>query len=804
MQGTARLPVRCSNLQPQHFASASVTRDNIAKALRETFGDDTPLTESVLILVPANNSGIRADTSVQRKRVLADRSDELCDAIFGGSQNVEWYLSEDRYEDEAKSIPKPVFSGCDAHSFEQLERSLGKDVPDVHKRSEVTWIKADPTFEGLQQTLVEPEHRVRIQPTRPDAKEPYQYIAKVKFSGTEKFPPEIEFNQNLVSVIGSRSSGKSALLAYTAHAVDADHTIKQQMAAVESDREANMGPAAGLTWYDVEDIQCEVAWGDNAATEGRVIYIPQNSLFVISGRPREITAKIQPTLYRLDPTFRTAHDTVRTNVASANAEIRGAVEEWFRLNAELNTAKKELRDLGDKKAITSTRNNLAGRIETLRQATSLTQEDTAAYEAVIATIGKNDKRQDTITLDISKLAPYVHKSNGDYEATGSVTATIQVSPSPASLPDGLRSRLDKIIPETRAVLVEQLKTEIVSHQVALDTEAVQLAAASRQLREDNKDLIDRHRAFAEIEVEVARLRKQDTTLEAIDEKEQHIASLEAAQQAQINLVTEGLTKRATAFEGLHDEFNSKPRTTEDGTMSFGIESEYTDSALSTLTGPFNVRDIGIYVDRERQSVNLDLIHETPEAFLKALAIGVQKLKAGNAPSAVAVSVLTATPDVRFFATIDKDRIGGFRPPSMTPGKQALFALTLILDESEDKWPLLIDQPEDDLDSRSVFDTIVPYLVRKKAERQIIMVSHNANLVVGADSEQVVVANRHADDNPNKDGQEFDYLTGSLEQSDTDTSGATALEEGGIREHACRILDGGEIAFQKRRDKYKIR
>ena len=76
------------------------------------------------------------------------------------------------------------------------------------------------------------------------------------------------------------------------------------------------------------------------------------------------------------------------------------------------------------------------------------------------------------------------------------------------------------------------------------------------------------------------------------------------------------------------------------------------------------------------------------------------------------------------------------------GKQALFALTLILNESQEPWPLLIDQPEDDLDSRSIYLAIVPYLGERKKERQIIMVSHNANLVIGADSEVVIVANRH--------------------------------------------------------------
>lgn len=141
---------------------------------------------------------------------------------------------------------------------------------------------------------------------------------------------------------------------------------------------------------------------------------------------------------------------------------------------------------------------------------------------------------------------------------------------------------------------------------------------------------------------------------------------------------------------------------------------------------------------------------------------------------------------------------------MTQGKQALFALTLILNESEEAWPLLIDQPEDDLDSRSIYEVLVAYLADRKTERQIIMVvSHNANLVIGADSEQVIVANRHGVDRQNAGGQAFDYFTGSLEHTRPRTESAIVFEVGGIREHACDILDGGEEAFWKRKEKYRI-
>jgi predicted ATP-dependent endonuclease of OLD family len=154
--------------------------------------------------------------------------------------------------------------------------------------------------------------------------------------------------------------------------------------------------------------------------------------------------------------------------------------------------------------------------------------------------------------------------------------------------------------------------------------------------------------------------------------------------------------------------------------------------------------------------------------------------------------------------MENDKIGGFYKSTMTPGKRALFALKLILAESEDTWPLLIDQPEDDLDSRSIHGDIVPFLKKKKKERQIIMVSHNANLVISADSEQIIVANRNGDDRKNADGKQFNYLTGSIENTkEKDKKHKDTLKAQGIREHACEILEGGRIAFEQRRNKYNI-
>lgn len=71
-----------------------------------------------------------------------------------------------------------------------------------------------------------------------------------------------------------------------------------------------------------------------------------------------------------------------------------------------------------------------------------------------------------------------------------------------------------------------------------------------------------------------------------------------------------------------------------------------------------------------------------------------------------------------------------------------------------------------------------------------MVSRDAHLVVGADSEEVIVANRHGDDRPNAGGRTFESLSGSLEHNQAlNCKHATILGRFGVREHACEALDG---------------
>jgi len=110
----------------------------------------------------------------------------------------------------------------------------------------------------------------------------------------------------------------------------------------------------------------------------------------------------------------------------------------------------------------------------------------------------------------------------------------------------------------------------------------------------------------------------------------------------------------------------------------------------------------------------------------------------------------------------------------------------VLDKT-DLRPLIIDQPEENLDPQSVFDELVPHFREARSRRQVIIVTHNANLVVNTDSDQVIVATARTAE---RGLPSIAYASGSLENAE-------------IRKQVCSILEGGERAFMDRARRYRF-
>ncbi len=133
--------------------------------------------------------------------------------------------------------------------------------------------------------------------------------------------------------------------------------------------------------------------------------------------------------------------------------------------------------------------------------------------------------------------------------------------------------------------------------------------------------------------------------------------------------------------------------------------------------------------------------------------------------------------------IIKLRVGEQDRPlaDLSVGQKCTAILSLILVER--KTPLVIDQPEDDLDNRFVFDEIVQTLRREKERRQFIIATHNANIPVSGDAELIVVL----------DADEAHGWVACL----------GSIDDPALREPVENILEGGREAFRIRKEKYGI-
>ena len=123
--------------------------------------------------------------------------------------------------------------------------------------------------------------------------------------------------------------------------------------------------------------------------------------------------------------------------------------------------------------------------------------------------------------------------------------------------------------------------------------------------------------------------------------------------------------------------------------------------------------------------------------------------------------------------------------ALSTGQKATAVLLLLLLESEA--PLIVDQPEDDLDNRFITEGVVPTMRQEKRRRQFVFSTHNANIPVLGDAELILV------------------LTASGEAREGNAKIAKenmgSIDSKPVRDLVEEILEGGREAFEMRRSKY---
>ncbi len=120
---------------------------------------------------------------------------------------------------------------------------------------------------------------------------------------------------------------------------------------------------------------------------------------------------------------------------------------------------------------------------------------------------------------------------------------------------------------------------------------------------------------------------------------------------------------------------------------------------------------------------------------------------------------------------------------LSPGERGTLLLVFYLLVDKEVIPLIIDQPEENLDNQTVYQLLVPCIKEAKQRRQILIVTHNPNLAVVCDAEQVI--HSYLD---KKGNYRMRYLSG-------------AIENPSINKAIVDILEGTMPAFDNRSSKY---
>lgn len=890
------------------FESATTTREYIRNALIETYGRDVDRLDYVLIVTAANNDGIRAKTGVKRKAEISDELDKFSDAFFGNTGNVQWFLGTSRAEDSTEyTEPKPVLSGCDAHSFDDLDEKLGQVVA-TSKDGVVldpTWIKADLTYEGLKQIVFEPANRIYIG-AEPEAERRVRengtrYIESLHIDCIEGYRKDLHgewfcderivLGKELVAVIGNKGSGKSAVTDVIGLLGNSHNQTSKGIAGGKSEelfsflnkekfRKAGCARnfEATLNWHAGEPDKKVLDEQTETHLPEKVKYLPQKYLERICANiaDDEFRATLNEVIFRYvkpqDQHGKTnLDDLIKYLTQQAEEDIAGMKQELHKANAKVVAVEKVLteeyrQELEEK--IRLKRGDIVAHEKTRPKEkpnpeaeTAQSSAETTQVEALTRKIGELSEQiaqceaeqvetnsvverlrqlRQAIAREAARLTGLETQHGTTLEAAGLrfgeiVKLTIDYSPLDAAI-----TQKEERLAELSALLLSAddiaamdgddaavlddaraaaTTASLVCQKDVLETRKANLVERLSKPSRDYQEYLRELKLWTDRDKELRGDKKNPgpETLKGLERELEKVDSvypgdLRTARAERERIAKEvfcrkrGLTQFYYAIKRSIDAEIAKCR--EDlGEYDISIEAglrfnpafpdEFLQFINQSAGGSFRGQEEGRAMLRGITDQVMDWQDEAQ--VFGALDAIVAALHADKREEAAphrdvfkqmkAQKTVQELYDYLFgFDYVEPKydlRVDGKDLTELSPGERGglLLIFYLMLDRQE--IPLVIDQPEDNLDNKSVYEILVKFIKQAKTRRQIILVTHNPNLAVVADAEQIIHVSIDK-----KDGRhDFEFFSG-------------AIENPRINAAVVDILEGTLPAFDNRRLKYR--
>lgn len=701
------------------------------------------------------------DNSIADKKQIID----AVDIVFTAAENIESY-NKSKQKLCCQGVNSLLLDCSDAHYFADV------DVKDRLGNCN-TWIKADTTFEGLKQILFEPDERVCVQLEKPDYKAPFRVIDSISLDEKSFWNDTIYLNGNLNTIIGGRSTGKSTLLNAIARKLDCPIEKLTQKDGYNDYIEEHFS-GVSIHWSDGQE--------DNTRD---VDYYPQSYMYQIANDGKKLDRII------CDNIMEDKKDAISKYIKNNNqleTDLHTTILSLFQEQEKYKALSSQLREKGNKSAISKEIGDLEIKVKSLTDQTQITEAEIERYKADTETLSQIEQKNNAIHRDITTLESLIN-------------TPILASNFPQKydvLSENTREHLIKVYSNIAETANEQWVNQIKEILQTLHTEQgnneqqyntiknTPLYIKCKQYYDNNKELNSIQTRLREEQKKLHEFEEQETICnkckQEIDNLVKKIVDQYIQFQTNTNAVCRELSiKRNDLTIAAHTIF-LRDDLYDFLKERFIIRSTEQQNYIEKLANEY--AEQGTIEDYIRKALNSEIVykstHHAQEVMTALLSQNWYKYQ--------------------FDVIYQDDKF-----TEMSQGKQAFVVLKLLLDFSKKQCPILIDQPEDSLDNRAIYKDLVEYIRNKKKERQIILVTHNPNVVVSADAENVIVANQNGNNSPNQNGVKFHYINGSLENSkDKNACVESILESQGIREHVCEILEGGKEAFEKREKKYGFR
>lgn len=682
-----------------------------------------------------------------------------------------------------------------------------------------SWFKmSEPSIESLRQAFLDHESRIILPEDVTTDTHPAQRVrqATIKSISIKNVAfladQQVHFSPNMNCVIGGRGSGKSTLLEYLRiilgkdKSKDLDYGTKERIKRV---RDTLNEPRAEVEvcWVSADGVEDRIVWQNGSPTvQGRDLADPEtffNSLplrFYSQQQLNRLTeSKIDDGSVRQAQRLLELVDGFTKNeldeLADREHKLKLQIQDAFSNLRKAKTLEKDYKRLQQEHQELDRQWKARSEIQEDARQHQLLKAEARYLEGLAGTPGKQ-------FTDVASLAETIAASHVAFQVTDSTHAAWfrQFDDKVKAAKDSLARTIRDAVEQFEAA-VEDLKTNdpawnaIREELDQADAKFSEACAAKGlttddvgHLQEINQSRTKKQREIDETGAEIQRLKEAagDTGLlmQQLHQiwRDQFQKRVEAAERAnELAVLNEGrqrFIEVSAKYQQDHKNFRElwQSFAPSDGRTRLGKNWESCGETLYTLfTGqedaesPWQVLEERLSV--EQGSTGPDFGSNSQELF-QHIQDNLERWET------LRCSRVQDTVDMKLFRA-DGSTAGSIAEGSLSDGQRNTAALALLL--AQEGGPLVIDQPEDELDSNFVFRELIPMLRKVKSKRQLIMATDNANLPVNGDAELVYAFEA-------RDGKGEALACGGLDQAS-------------VTKAVLDIMEGTEEAFRRRREKY---